>query len=148
MSVFEGIEHVSAEGTSKRQYFEPGRYTVTIDLVQIKEKRLGGKLFIVETSINESNNPYVKPGDSRNWVQSLNNEYALPRIKSFIGAAKGFCPKKQLREINKNITLEVCENVVSIGNPLKGQTMTVECIGKITKTGKEFTHAFWEAYRG
>jgi hypothetical protein len=143
MNVFEGIEHVSAEGTSNRLYFEPGRYVVEIDTVHVKEKRLGGKLFIVETTIKESDNPNIKPGDRRNWVQSLSNEYALPRIKSFLGAAKGFCPKKQLAEVNKNITKSVCDHAVSIENPLKGRILSVECLGKITKTGKAFTHANW-----
>jgi hypothetical protein len=49
MGVFDGIEHVAAEGRSSlRQYFEPGNYSVTIDRVFLHEKRLGGgKLFIV-----------------------------------------------------------------------------------------------------
>jgi hypothetical protein len=148
MSVFEGIEHVSAEGTSNREYFTPGRYTVIINTIQIKDKRLGGKLFIVETTIKESDNPSIKVGDNRNWVQSLSNEYALPRIKSFIGAAKGFCPKTQIKEINKNITKAVCDDVVSIENPLCGHIVSVECIGKITKTGKAFTQAIWGVAHG
>lgn len=43
MGLFDGIEHVVAEGTSSsRQYFEPGNYLVTVDSVFIYERRLGG----------------------------------------------------------------------------------------------------------
>src|SRR5580700_5010036 len=105
MGVFDGIEHVAAEGTSLRQYYKPGHYTVTIDSVFLYERRLGGgKLFIVETIVNESNNPDIKPGDRRNWVQSFALPSALPRIKSFIGAAMGLCPQRQLKDINIKIT--------------------------------------------
>ena len=95
MYVFEGIEHVSAEGTASRNYFESGKYVVEINKVYLHEKRLGGKLFIVETTIIESNNSNISPGEQRNWVQRVDNEFALPRIKAFIGAAMGFCPRRQ-----------------------------------------------------
>src|ERR1700730_9936128 len=99
MSVFAGIENVSAEGTSNRLYFDEGNHIVEIDSVFLLEKRLGGgKLFIVETTVKESDNPNLKPGEQRNWVLSLALPLALPRIKSFIGAAIGLCPKRQLNE--------------------------------------------------
>ena len=78
MNVFEGIEHVSAEGMSNRQYFEAGHYLVKIDRVLIHERKLGGgRLFIVETTVNESNNQHIKPGERRNWIQSMSTPYAL-----------------------------------------------------------------------
>lgn len=140
MSVFEGIEHVSAEGTSNRQYFETGRYAVTIDSVFLHEKRLGGgKLFIVETTVNESDNPNIKPGDQRNWVQSFALPSSLPRIKAFIGAAMGISP----RDINAKITKDICYDVVSHKNPLHGYKLSLKCAAKKTQTGKDFTQITW-----
>lgn len=147
MGIFDGIEHVAAEGTSLRQYFEPGHYTVAIERVFLHEKRLGGgKLFIVETTVLESDNPHIKPGERRNWVQSFAIPSALPRIKSFIGAANGLCPQRQLEDINTNITASVCDGVVSHDNPLRGKKLRLICISKTTRAGKEFVQHMWGTY--
>lgn len=146
MSVFEGIEHVSAEGTSNRQYFEEGQYLVTVESVYIHEKRFGGgKLFIVETTVDESNNPNIKPGEQRNWVQ-LVSLYSLPRIKAFIGSALGLT---NAREINARIDKDVCHDVVEAKkNPLKGKQLALDCVNKKTEAGKEFTKATWRVLHG
>ena len=144
MSIFDGIEHVAAEGTSNRQYFEPGKYTVTIDSVLLYERRLGGgKLFIVETTVDESDNPNIKPGEPRNWVQSFALPSALPRIKSFIGAAIGLCPQRQLKEINERVDKAVCDGSVGLDNPLRGHRLKLTCISKTTRAGKEFVQHSW-----
>lgn len=146
MGVFDGIEHVVAEGTSSlRQYFEPGNYTVAIERVFLHEKRLGGgKLFIVETKVIDSDNPHIKPGEQRNWVQSLALPYALPRIKAFIGAALGL----HLKDINNKLTPAVCEHVVSLENPLNGKNIRLICSNKSTRAGKEFIQHKWGAIDG
>lgn len=144
MSIFSGIEHVAAEGASNRQYFEPGKFTVSIDSVFLYERRLGaGKLFIVETTVLESDNPHIKPGEPRNWVQSLSLPSALPRIKSFIGAALGFCPQRQLRELNATITSDICNDTVSTENPLRGKKLSLQCTAKTTRAGKDFIQHAW-----
>jgi hypothetical protein len=149
MGVFDSIENVAAEGTSSRQYYEPGNYVVTVDSVILYERRMGGgKLFIVETTVNESDNPYIKPGEQRNWVQSFGLYSALPRIKSFIGAAKGLCPKKQLKEINNKITAAICDESVGPANPLSGKRLRLTCVKKITTTGKEFVQHTWGVMHG
>lgn len=143
MGVFDGIEHVSAEGASSRQYFVPGNYLVTIETVLLHEKRLGGKLFIVETTVNETDNPSIKSGEQRNWVQSLALPSALPRIKSFIGAAHGLCPRAQSQDINIQITSAICEICVGPKAPLRGKKLRLSCVAKTTKTGKEFIQHVW-----
>lgn len=144
MGIFDGIEHVAAEGTSSRQYFEQGNYIVTIDSVFVYERRLGGaKLFIVETTVNESDNPNIKPGEQRNWVQSFALPSAMPRIKAFLGAAKGFCPSRQLQEINQQINLQVCEEAVNPANPFRGTRLKLICTKKISRSGREFNHVQW-----
>jgi len=148
MSIFDGIENVAAEGTSNRLYFSPGQYTVTIDRVFLYERRLGGgKLFIVETTVNESDNPEVKPGEQRNWVQSFTIPSALPRIKSFIGAAIGLCPQRQLKEINERVNKAICEGSVGADNPLGGKKLKITCVSKTTSKGKEFVLLTWGVAR-
>lgn len=147
MGVFDGIEHVSAEGTSLRRYFEPGNFVVSIQSIYLFEKRLGGgKLFIIEAIVEESDNLNIACGEQRNWVQSLALPSALPRIKSFIGAAMGLCPKRQLKDINEQVTAEVCNQAISQDNPLRGKKLKLNCISKITRSGKEFTQHNWGIY--
>ena len=149
MGVFDGIEHVEAEGTSARQYFEPGIYSVAINSVFLHNRRLGGgPLFVVETTVLESNNPSIRPGDRCNWVQSFALPSALPRIKTFIGAALGFCPKRQDKEINAQVTAEVCNEVVSSPNPLRGKRLALSCVSKITRAGKDFVQHSWGVEHG
>jgi hypothetical protein len=145
MGIFDGIEHVSAEGTSSlRKYFEPGNYMVTIDRVFLHERSMGrGKLFIVETTVNESDNPNIKAGEQRNWVQSFALPSALPRIKTFIGTAMGLCPQKQLKEINAQIGTVICEEAVGSQNPLGGKKLKLSCTSKITRAGKDFVQHTW-----
>jgi len=144
MSDFDGIEQVPAEGTATHHYFEPGNYLVEIEKVLLHKKRIGGgKIFIVETKIKNSDNPNICPGEQRNWVQSLHNEYALPRIKAFIGAAMGLCPHKKPNELNNTVTREFCNLVVSDENPLAKKMVALTCIHKTTRTGKDFIQAQW-----
>jgi hypothetical protein len=144
VSDFDGIEQVRAEGTASHLYFEPGNYLVEIEKVLLHKKRIGGgKLFIVETIIRGSDNSLIKPGEKRNWVQSLNNEYALPRIKAFIGAAIGLCPHKKTHELNSTVTKELCHRVISEDNPLAKKLVTIKCILKKTRSGKDFIQAQW-----
>jgi hypothetical protein len=144
MSIFDGIERVDAEGAFSRRYFEQGNYVVTIQSVYLFEKRLGGgKLFIVETTIDESDNPNIKVGEQRNWVQSFALPSALPRIKTFIGAAIGICPQRQLKQINEKVTKEICEGVVSVNNPLHGKKVKLLCTSKTTQKGKDFVQHAW-----
>lgn len=144
MSMFAGIENTKAAVEGVSQYFEEGKYRVQIDNTFIHRKRLGGHLFIVETTVLESSNPEVLPGETRNWVQSFEFESAMARIKTFIGAAKGFCPRRQLTEINREITQSVCDDVVSGSNPLKGVALDLECVTKRSKkTDKDFNVHMW-----
>jgi hypothetical protein len=144
MSDFDGIEQVPAEGATSHHYFEPGNYLVEIERVLLHKKRIGGgKIFIVETTIKNSDNPSINPGEKRNWVQSLNNEYALPRIKAFIGTAIGLCPNKKASELNSTVTRELCHRVISEENPLAKKLVAIKCILKKTRTGKDFIQAQW-----
>ena len=143
-SVFATVENIPATPDSHRLYFLPREYKVRIDQVLVHPKRLGGHLFVVETTCLESNNPEILPGNRRNWAQSMDMEAAIPRIKCFLGAAHGFCPKRRVDQINEFITQEVCDLAVSIKNPLQGTVLNLECYNKKSlRTGKDFTIHSW-----
>ena len=149
MSIFEGIDDVLAEGTFDRQYFEAGKYQVDIERVFVHTKKLGGgKLFIVETQVIRSDNPNIRPGEQRSWVQSMDSFYALPRIKAFIGAFLGYSPKTQIQEINQEVTAEVCNGIVGDESLLAGKRLSLNCTLKKTKAGKDFTHVAWGVAHG
>lgn len=144
MSLFNNINRAEAYSEENHQYFLPGNFRVKIENVYTRPKRLGGTLFIVETSILGSDCDEIKIGDKRNWVQSLDFESAMPRIKMFVGVAKGFNPKTELEKINQEVTPELCEEVISSANTLKDKELDLECYQKRSpKTGKDFTIHLW-----
>jgi hypothetical protein len=141
---FSGVDSVKPAAESTRSYFLPGKYKVRLENVLIYKRRLGGKLFIVETEVLESSHPDIQPGETRNWVQPMEVDAAMPRIKTFMGAAHGFCPKRNLDALSKFVTKEVCDAAVSPENPLKGKELKLECHNKKSiKTGKDFTVHLW-----
>ncbi len=141
---FPGVDSIKPASESNRSYFLPGKYKVRLENVLIHKKRLGGKLFIVETEVLESSHPDIQVGETRNWVQPMDVDPALPRIKTFMGAAHGFCPKRNLDALCEFVTKEVCEKAVSAENPLKGKELRLECHNKKSlKSGKDFTVHLW-----
>ncbi|MEI6807024.1 MAG: hypothetical protein WCK49_11085 [Myxococcaceae bacterium] len=143
-SIFSAVDNVNPTSESNRSYFLPGKYKVRLENVLIHKKRLGGNLFVVETTCLESDNPEILPGETRNWVQPMDTDAAMPRIKTFMGAAHGFCPKRNLDALSKFVTKEVCEKAVSDENPLKNKELKLECHNKKSmKTGKDFTVHLW-----
>lgn len=143
-SPFAQVQNHSALNESRRQYFLPGKYRVRIDNVLLHKKRLGGFLFVVESTCLESSNPEVAVGEQRNWAQSMELDAAIPRIKCFLGAAHGLCPKRDLDKLNAFVTQELCDEAVSPENPLKGKELTLECFNKASqRTGKDFLVHLW-----
>ena len=143
-SLFMDIENTPAMQESAGNYFLPSRFRVRIENVFIYKKRLGGHLFVVETIVLGSDNQEVKIGEQYNWVQPVEMDAAMSRVKLFIGAAKGLCPKRQLAKINEVVTSELCDRVVSTENILKGVEIDLDCFNKRSmKTGKDFTIHMW-----
>jgi hypothetical protein len=143
-SMFSEIETTKAVSEAERSYFLPGKYRVQIDVVHTHKKLVGGHLFLVETTVLESNNPEIEKGEQRNWAQPFDMVAAMPRIKCFVGAAHGYCPKRNLDGINKFVTKEICDKAVSPENPLKGVVIDLECYNKKSqRTGKDFTIHMW-----
>lgn len=143
-SMFSEIENTKAVSESPKNYFLPGKYKVQIDVVHIHKKLLGGHLFLVETVVLESDNPEIEKGERRNWAQPFEMVAAMPRIKCFVGAAHGYCPKRNLDGLNKFVTKAICDHAVSPENPLAGVVMNLECHNKKSmRTGKDFTVHMW-----
>lgn len=146
MNLFDNIDKTEAYTEEQRQYFSPGNYRIRVENVYTKPKRMGGSLFIVETTVLGSDSDDIKIGDKRNWVQSMDMAAALSRIKMFIGVAKGFNPKTEVEQINKEITPKLCELSVSSSNPLKDTEFDLECYQRRSiKTGKDFTIHLWKS---
>lgn len=144
MNAFSGMDQVQTQSNTSSSYFGPGKYEVCLDKVILKEKRLGGEVFIVETTVMKSSNPAIRPGEKRSWVQSMHQPSALPRVKLFAGAAAGYDPDKQIDDINSKITEKACAHMVSEANPLAGKILILECVNKPSqKTGKPFTIHNW-----
>lgn len=138
------VDTTQAAQDSQKQYFLPGRYCVKLENILLHKKRLGGHVFIVETRVLESDNAEIKPGEQRNWVQPLEADAAISRIKCFMGVTQGLDPRRQIDEINKKITGNLCEDVVSGKIPTKNIELSLECFNKrSTKTGKDFTIHAW-----
>lgn len=143
-NIFSGIDTVTANQDLQKQYFLPGQYRVRLENVLVHKKRLGGHIFIAETTVLESDNPEIKPGELRNWVQPLEVDAAMPRIKCFIGATQGLDPKRQIDAINKNVTQKLCESVVLNEISIKNVELRLECFNKRSiRTGKDFTLHIW-----
>lgn len=148
-NIFSGIELVKVNSESQKQYFLPGKFSVRIENVFLHKKRLGGHVFVVETTVLESNNPEIQTGEARNWVQPMEMDAAMPRVKCFIGAAKGYDPKRNLDDINKIVTQTLCESVVSGEITFKGVILDLECFNRRSnKTGKSFTIHLWSPAKG
>ena len=144
MSIFSNINQTEAYSEEQRQYFLPGHYRVQINHVYTKPKRLGGHLFIAETTVLGSDCADIKIGEKRNWVQSMELPGAMPRVKVFVGAAKGYSSKFDADRINAEVTEALCEEVVSKNNPLNGTELNLECYQKRSeKTGRDFTIHMW-----
>lgn len=144
VSMFSDIENTKAVAEAEKSYFLPGKYRVRIDGVLVHKKLISGHLFIVETTVLESDNPDIQRGEQRNWAQPFEMVAAMPRIKCFVGAAHGFCPRRNLDALNQFVTQDVCDRAVSPDNPLRGVVMDLECHNKKSvRTGKDFTIHMW-----
>lgn len=143
-SLFAGIERTHASQENVGNYFAPGNYRVRIENVFLHKKRLGGHLFIVETTVLGSDSEDVKVGGQYNWTQPLELDSAMSRIKLFLGAAQGLCPRAEADRINSEITETFCEAAISGKNPLKNVVLDLTCFNKSSlKTGKNFTLHLW-----
>ena len=142
--ILDGIDTATANRDTQKQYFLPGRYRVRLENILLHKKRLGGHVFIVETRVLDSDNPEIRSGEQRNWVQPLEIDTAMPRIKCFIGVTQGLDPNRQINEINKTVTGKLCEDVVSGKIQTKNTELFLECFNKrSSKTGKDFTIHAW-----
>lgn len=157
MGTFSGIDEksVSVGGS----YFQPGRYRVKIEGVKVQKSLKGKLLWIIETLVNESNNPDIKVGSHYSQVIDINNMMGFPNIKGFIAAATGFDASKYDNEelnaeiceawkelVGKDIELEeICEYVSGEDQPLTAADteLDLECINVLTKEKRDFTKHIW-----
>lgn len=155
MSLYGDIKDASVSRSG--QYFKEGHFLVKIDAVKEQESQVGNKLFfIIETTVLESDNPYVKVGGHYSQVIDTGNVMFLPNVKGFMAAVSGVDANSDTHndEIEKywegvmgeHVPFErICELVTSEGNPLEGIEIELECVEIITKKEKKpFTRHNWQ----
>ena len=143
MGLFDGIGNASMSAGGV--YFLVGLYRVEIERVLTKRSRKGADLFIVETTILESNNSDRPEGISCSWIVNRSNDAALGNIKKFLAATQGLDPADPDNEdqINEEVTADVVEFAVSDENPLEGIVLDLEATNIKTRAGGDFTLHTW-----
>jgi hypothetical protein len=141
MSLFDGIE--DAQVGQGGVYFLPGKYLVKVLKCITLKSRKREDLFIVECEILESDCPDRKPGSKASWIVNFKQDAALGNIKGFIAAANGIDPGDE-SSVKEQVTMDICEYVVSDENPLAGTPVGLVCVNKKTRAGSDFTLHMWE----
>lgn len=142
MADFKGIEAVKVQAHKPREdsYFKPGKYTVEVKRFFKHEKATGAKLVVAELVILESNNPSIKAGEIKSWVQTLqfksvgHKAMGLKSIAQFAVSAFG------AEEESEGLSDSMLESLVSEDNPLAGKKLKIEVYLNQGKDGKEYTN--------
>jgi hypothetical protein len=141
------------------RYLKDGEYKLTILKTYTIETRDKGPAFIVDFTVNESDNPEILVDQKRNWYQALKDkDIAFPAIKEFMLALFGIdmADKEQLEEFEAGLD-EMMEAIADEewkdkpdeDHPLFGKTVGVSCFTKETRKNKEpFTVHTWEPWDG
>ncbi len=136
-SMFDGIEdEKSSEGG---RYFPEGIHAVMISSVK-RRKGFKGKSFIVEATLLASTNPQAAVGSDYTWLQKMEKEGALSRVKTFAMRATN-------SEENE-ITSAVMEQLAGNEQPLVGLLISVEGYPTQTKKGDNITAVKWVTLEG
>lgn len=137
-------------------YFLPGKYRVELAKVALINSRKREDMFVVETTIQESDVPERKPGTKCSYICNMKNDSALGNIKAFLAACAGADPDNE-KEVEaaftdkngQDITEETAEMAVSDENPLAGTVLDLVCVNKQTRGSPgnpphDFTLHFWK----
>ncbi len=132
---------IGAAVGSVYRYFSPGDYVVTLGKVAIAETDDGPK-FIVETTVNESTNATIKPGESISYVVHLFGplkKKALAEVKTFVCRIGGIdadnTPEAQIGAAVAMVT----------GDKQKFNGTKVSLHVDTPKDGKKFCQHHWSA---
>lgn len=143
---------------STGQYFLPGSYKVEIQSVKWIEGQRGKHFTVVESKVLQSDNPDISAGSTRSWVVDMANVMALPNLKTFLAVVSGVDP--QADDVDRKIEAawreaddmkvhrdveQIMEDLVIKANVLKGDVLSLECVGITTREGKPFTRYSWSA---
>ena len=138
-SIFDGIE--AAEVTGGSQYIMPGRHTLKVKNVIMRESRKPGKAthyFIVEFSVVQTSGDDHAVGSTATWLVDMNKpnaDTARGNIKEFVMALMG-CKLEE-------VTVKLCEELVNASQPGAGMSVLAEAWHKPTASGGVFTRISW-----
>lgn len=157
MGLFSGMNEAKPS-RSTGQYFLPGKYKVEIQSVKWIDGQRGKHFTVVETKVMQSNNPDISAGSTRSWVVDMANVMALPNLKTFLAVVSGIDPQADdvdykiaaawreadAKKVHRDIE-QIMEDLVIKANVLKGEMLSLECVGITTREGKPFTRYNWSA---
>lgn len=145
MSMFDGMNNPDIPVGDVRLYYSEGCYRVRIDhckAVEAKDSFKGVASFIAETICIASNNPNVRPGSTRCWVQKFerkNVDRAFATVKAFLVYAMGLTPENADAAIiqsgfvtptNEADWTRFTTFATSEANPLRGLELDLMCVTK------------------
>ena len=134
---FAGID--KAPPSTGGQYILQGNHILLVDACKIVNSQQGKArtLYVVETTVVESDNPEMKEGTTRSWVVNFDHQPALSNIRSFVAAA--------MNMPFDDVTEDHSMGTVSEANPLKGTVLKCEAFNIKTKgKGQDFTKVQWK----
>ena len=137
---FKGIG--SAPPSLGGAYILPGLHKLEVKeckLVNSQQKQT--LVFVVSTTVIESDNDAMKLGSERSWVVLFSWPSHLSNIRQFIEAATGF----DFEKLSDEEAAELSAGVVDESNPLKGQILHCNAFNLKTRADKDFTKCVWEA---
>lgn len=141
------------------RYLKDGNYKLTVLKMYTIETRDKGAAFIVDFKVNESDNPEIQEGQTRNWYQALRDkDIAFSAIKEFMLNLFNIdqSNKEELKEFEDGLDELMAEvadedwkDKPEDEHPLHGKTIGVSCFTKETKgKGEPFTVHDWEPWEG
>lgn len=154
---FGGINDADPTG-SRLPYFEPGSYLVVIDDIKYKEARSGKSFYIIETTIEQSNNPVRQVGTpAACMIDMSNKDMRGVNLKRFLGAALGvdpesdcilpggqhWSPKGPVAPDGRpwdHVAMDSCSDA----QPLRGRRLSLNVVPTKTKGGGDFSVHMWQ----
>lgn len=140
----------TAQTSFQGQYFSPGRYRVRIDKCVYRSTQNSGDVFLIETTVLETNNDKDHPvGAQRTWMQGTKNKNVyMAAVKMFCIAACGLDIKSEADAEKVKVCEERCEEIM-LGaitrGALNGREVWIDVVPKEKKNtpGETFNlHVF------
>ncbi len=140
---FDGMNQAKVYETG--EFFEVGKYDLEVKVCKLKKTYKSGICFLVEFIVIASDNPAVKVGAERTWMQKMDPDtIALPAIKGYLHA---LCKLGTKAEQDAFDSQAFAKAAIGEANPTKGLKVSVFVVPKTTKAGKDITVCNFRPYQ-